>query len=89
MCCVYMLCLYWSVYLAVFDVYCVHVCVVFTCCVFIIFIRTLDLGFEKDLTVILNALNSGGCPRQNVLLSATLTEGKQDPHIWGCRDPCT
>lgn len=37
--------------------------------------RTLDLGFEKDLTVILNALNSGGCPRQNVLLSATLTEG--------------
>lgn len=37
--------------------------------------RTLDLGFEKDLTVILNALNAGGCTRQNVLLSATLTEG--------------
>ncbi|XP_041956486.1 probable ATP-dependent RNA helicase DDX31 [Alosa sapidissima] len=37
--------------------------------------RTLDLGFEKDLAVILNALNGGGSPRQNVLLSATLTEG--------------
>ncbi|XP_048849385.1 probable ATP-dependent RNA helicase DDX31 [Brienomyrus brachyistius] len=37
--------------------------------------RTLDLGFEKDLTVILNALNASGPPRQNVLLSATLTEG--------------
>ncbi|XP_064210580.1 probable ATP-dependent RNA helicase DDX31 [Anguilla rostrata] len=37
--------------------------------------RTLDLGFEKDLTVILNALNATGPARQNVLLSATLTEG--------------
>ncbi|KAM6954519.1 ATP-dependent DNA helicase DDX31 [Aplochiton taeniatus] len=37
--------------------------------------RTLDLGFEKDLTVILNSLNSTGPPRQNVLLSATLTDG--------------
>ncbi|XP_069039565.1 ATP-dependent DNA helicase DDX31 isoform X2 [Lepisosteus oculatus] len=37
--------------------------------------RTLDLGFEKDLTVILNALNAAGAQRQNVLLSATLTEG--------------
>ncbi|XP_062873694.1 probable ATP-dependent RNA helicase DDX31 [Trichomycterus rosablanca] len=37
--------------------------------------RTLDMGFEKDLTVILNALNAGGSTRQNVLLSATLTEG--------------
>ncbi|XP_016409663.1 probable ATP-dependent RNA helicase DDX31 isoform X2 [Sinocyclocheilus rhinocerous] len=37
--------------------------------------RTLDLGFEKDLTVILNALNATGLARQNVLLSATLTEG--------------
>ncbi|XP_031426699.1 probable ATP-dependent RNA helicase DDX31 [Clupea harengus] len=37
--------------------------------------RTLDLGFEKDLAVILNALNAGDSPRQNVLLSATLTEG--------------
>lgn len=38
--------------------------------------RTLDLGFEKDLTVILNALNAAGSSRQTVLLSATLTEGK-------------
>ncbi|XP_056275071.1 probable ATP-dependent RNA helicase DDX31 [Pseudoliparis swirei] len=37
--------------------------------------RTLDLGFEKDLTVILNSLNSAGPSRQNVLLSATLTHG--------------
>ncbi|XP_030579449.1 probable ATP-dependent RNA helicase DDX31 [Archocentrus centrarchus] len=37
--------------------------------------RTLDLGFEKDLTVILNSLNSTGPARQNVLLSATLTNG--------------
>ncbi|MCI4392812.1 hypothetical protein PGIGA_G00150280 [Pangasianodon gigas] len=37
--------------------------------------RTLDLGFEKDLTVILNALNAAGSTRQTVLLSATLTEG--------------
>uniref|UniRef100_A0A8D3C9W6 ATP-dependent RNA helicase n=1 Tax=Scophthalmus maximus TaxID=52904 RepID=A0A8D3C9W6_SCOMX len=37
--------------------------------------RTLDLGFEKDLTVILNSLNSAGERRQNVLLSATLTHG--------------
>lgn len=37
--------------------------------------RTLDLGFEKDLSVILNSLNSSGPPRQNVLLSATLTDG--------------
>lgn len=34
------------------------------------------MGFEKDLTVILNALNAPGLARQNVLLSATLTEGK-------------
>ncbi|XP_034025517.1 probable ATP-dependent RNA helicase DDX31 [Thalassophryne amazonica] len=38
--------------------------------------RTLDLGFEKDLTVILNSLNSSVPKRQNVLLSATLTNGK-------------
>uniref|UniRef100_UPI003AAAE3BA ATP-dependent DNA helicase DDX31-like n=1 Tax=Centroberyx gerrardi TaxID=166262 RepID=UPI003AAAE3BA len=37
--------------------------------------RTLDLGFEKDLAVILNSLNSTGPSRQNVLLSATLTHG--------------
>lgn len=42
----------------------------------LVFGRTLDLGFEKDLTVILNALNAGGSARQTVLLSATLTEGK-------------
>ncbi|TEA29650.1 hypothetical protein DBR06_SOUSAS510241 [Sousa chinensis] len=37
--------------------------------------RILDLGFEKDITVILNALNAECQERQNVLLSATLTEG--------------
>nr|XP_043882888.1 probable ATP-dependent RNA helicase DDX31 isoform X1 [Solea senegalensis] len=37
--------------------------------------RTLDMGFEKDLTIILNSLNSAGPSRQNVLLSATLTQG--------------
>ncbi|XP_062938439.1 probable ATP-dependent RNA helicase DDX31 isoform X2 [Cynocephalus volans] len=36
--------------------------------------RILDLGFEKDLTVILNAVNAECQKRQNVLLSATLTE---------------
>lgn len=38
--------------------------------------RILDLGFEKDITVILNAVNAECQKRQNVLLSATLTEGK-------------
>ncbi|XP_069871014.1 ATP-dependent DNA helicase DDX31 isoform X3 [Dipodomys merriami] len=37
--------------------------------------RLLDLGFEKDITVILNAVNAECQKRQNVLLSATLTEG--------------
>ncbi|XP_061749749.1 probable ATP-dependent RNA helicase DDX31 isoform X2 [Nerophis ophidion] len=37
--------------------------------------RILDMGFEKDLSVILNSLNSTGPSRQNVLLSATLTHG--------------
>ncbi|KFZ59622.1 putative ATP-dependent RNA helicase DDX31, partial [Antrostomus carolinensis] len=37
--------------------------------------RILDLGFEKDIAVILNALNAERLTRQNVLLSATLTEG--------------
>ncbi|XP_072816462.1 ATP-dependent DNA helicase DDX31 isoform X5 [Vicugna pacos] len=37
--------------------------------------RILDLGFEKDITVILNAINAECQGRQNVLLSATLTEG--------------
>ncbi|KAJ3604345.1 hypothetical protein NHX12_029086 [Muraenolepis orangiensis] len=36
--------------------------------------RILDMGFEKDLTIILNSLNSTGPSRQNVLLSATLTQ---------------
>ncbi|KFO99144.1 putative ATP-dependent RNA helicase DDX31, partial [Calypte anna] len=39
------------------------------------FCRILDLGFEKDVAVILNALNAERAARQNVLLSATLTEG--------------
>ncbi|NWX40895.1 DDX31 helicase, partial [Steatornis caripensis] len=37
--------------------------------------RILDLGFEKEVAVILNALNAERETRQNVLLSATLTEG--------------
>lgn len=37
--------------------------------------RILDLGFEKTITVILNAINAECQERQNVLLSATLTEG--------------
>nr|XP_004485291.3 LOW QUALITY PROTEIN: probable ATP-dependent RNA helicase DDX31 [Dasypus novemcinctus] len=37
--------------------------------------RILDLGFEKDITMILNALNAECQKRQNILLSATLTEG--------------
>ncbi|XP_053551923.1 probable ATP-dependent RNA helicase DDX31 [Bombina bombina] len=37
--------------------------------------RILDLGFEKDVTAILNALNAQCQERQNVLLSATLSQG--------------
>ncbi|XP_053328379.1 probable ATP-dependent RNA helicase DDX31 [Spea bombifrons] len=37
--------------------------------------RILDLGFEKDITAILNALNAQCQKRQNVLLSATLSQG--------------
>nr|XP_033816524.1 probable ATP-dependent RNA helicase DDX31 [Geotrypetes seraphini]XP_033816525.1 probable ATP-dependent RNA helicase DDX31 [Geotrypetes seraphini]XP_033816526.1 probable ATP-dependent RNA helicase DDX31 [Geotrypetes seraphini]XP_033816527.1 probable ATP-dependent RNA helicase DDX31 [Geotrypetes seraphini]XP_033816528.1 probable ATP-dependent RNA helicase DDX31 [Geotrypetes seraphini]XP_033816529.1 probable ATP-dependent RNA helicase DDX31 [Geotrypetes seraphini] len=37
--------------------------------------RMLDLGFEKDVTVILNTLNKEHERRQNIFLSATLTEG--------------
>uniref|UniRef100_A0A8D1ICL8 ATP-dependent RNA helicase n=3 Tax=Sus scrofa TaxID=9823 RepID=A0A8D1ICL8_PIG len=37
--------------------------------------RLLDLGFEKDIALILNAVNAERPERQNVLLSATLTEG--------------
>ncbi|XP_018421259.1 PREDICTED: probable ATP-dependent RNA helicase DDX31 [Nanorana parkeri] len=37
--------------------------------------RILDLGFQKDVTTILNAINSQSQQRQNVLLSATLSQG--------------
>ncbi|XP_019365847.1 PREDICTED: probable ATP-dependent RNA helicase DDX31 [Gavialis gangeticus] len=37
--------------------------------------RILDMGFEKDVTVILNALNAESERRQTVLLSATLAQG--------------
>nr|XP_032832316.1 probable ATP-dependent RNA helicase DDX31 isoform X2 [Petromyzon marinus]XP_032832317.1 probable ATP-dependent RNA helicase DDX31 isoform X2 [Petromyzon marinus] len=37
--------------------------------------RLLDLGFEKDLTVILNRLEEQSPTHQNVLLSATLNQG--------------
>ncbi|XP_030647617.1 probable ATP-dependent RNA helicase DDX31 [Chanos chanos] len=49
--------------------------------------RILDLGFEKDLTVILNALNNDGPARQNVLLSATLTEGLSRLAAISMKDP--
>lgn len=39
--------------------------------------RILDLGFEKTITVILNAINAECQERQNVLLSATLTDGER------------
>ncbi|XP_054853897.1 probable ATP-dependent RNA helicase DDX31 [Eublepharis macularius] len=37
--------------------------------------RILDQGFEKAVTAILNAVNTNSEKRQNVLLSATLTDG--------------
>ncbi|KAM6431064.1 ATP-dependent DNA helicase DDX31 isoform 1-T1 [Liasis olivaceus] len=37
--------------------------------------RILDLGFEKAVAAILNAVNAASPKRQNVLLSATLTDG--------------
>ncbi|XP_054895862.1 probable ATP-dependent RNA helicase DDX31 isoform X2 [Poeciliopsis prolifica] len=37
--------------------------------------RILDLGFDRELTVILNGLNRTGPTRQTVLLSATLSPG--------------
>lgn len=40
------------------------------------------MGFEKDITVILNAVNAECQKRQNVLLSATLTEGELK-RSWG------
>ncbi|XP_066436270.1 ATP-dependent DNA helicase DDX31 isoform X2 [Eleutherodactylus coqui] len=36
--------------------------------------RILDLGFEKDITTVLNAVNTQSEQRQNVLLSATLSQ---------------
>ncbi|TRY93150.1 hypothetical protein DNTS_012845 [Danionella cerebrum] len=51
--------------------------------------RILDLGFEKDLTVILNALNATGLDRQNVLLSATITEGLSRLASISMKDPVT
>lgn len=47
-------------------------------------VRTLDLGFEKDLTIILNSVNSAASSRQNVLLSATLTHGKHRSRLTFC-----
>ncbi|XP_045323309.1 probable ATP-dependent RNA helicase DDX31 isoform X4 [Leopardus geoffroyi] len=49
--------------------------------------RILDLGFEKDITVILNAVNAERQQRQNVLLSATLTEGVTRLADISLRDP--
>ncbi|XP_071948400.1 ATP-dependent DNA helicase DDX31-like [Antedon mediterranea] len=37
--------------------------------------RLLDIGFEKDVAMIMNAVNEQSKSRQNILLSATLTEG--------------
>lgn len=53
----------------------------YLCC----FCRILDLGFEKDVAVILNALNAERETRQNVLLSATLTEGG----LWTDKGSCS
>ncbi|KAL0978958.1 hypothetical protein UPYG_G00178480 [Umbra pygmaea] len=49
--------------------------------------RILDLGFEKDLKVILTSLNDTGPARQNVLLSATLTEGLSRLASVSMKDP--
>uniref|UniRef100_A0A8C6WNC0 ATP-dependent RNA helicase n=1 Tax=Neogobius melanostomus TaxID=47308 RepID=A0A8C6WNC0_9GOBI len=51
--------------------------------------RILDLGFEKDLTVILNSLNSSGSKRQNVLLSATISAGVTRLADVSLNDPVT
>ena len=37
--------------------------------------RLLDMGFEKDISRVVLALDERGCQRQTVLLSATLTAG--------------
>ncbi|XP_044295918.1 probable ATP-dependent RNA helicase DDX31 isoform X2 [Varanus komodoensis] len=49
--------------------------------------RILDLGFEKAVAAVLNALNAGSEVRQNVLLSATLTEGVSRLASISLRDP--
>uniref|UniRef100_A0A8C4SB72 ATP-dependent RNA helicase n=1 Tax=Erpetoichthys calabaricus TaxID=27687 RepID=A0A8C4SB72_ERPCA len=51
--------------------------------------RILDLGFEKDVSSILNALNTSCQQRQNVLLSATWTEGVIKLADVSMRDPVT
>ncbi|XP_022106031.1 probable ATP-dependent RNA helicase DDX31 isoform X2 [Acanthaster planci] len=37
--------------------------------------RLLDMGYDRDVSLILNSLNEKCLQRQNILLSATLTEG--------------
>nr|XP_060613659.1 probable ATP-dependent RNA helicase DDX31 [Anolis sagrei ordinatus] len=49
--------------------------------------RILDLGFEKAVATLLTALNAQGPPRQNVLLSATLTQGISRLSAISLRDP--
>ncbi|KAM8934432.1 ATP-dependent DNA helicase DDX31 [Pelodytes ibericus] len=51
--------------------------------------RILDLGFEKDVTAILNSLNSQCEERQNVLLSATLSQGVARLADVSLHDPVT
>jgi len=43
--------------------------------VMIVKCRLLDMGFEKDISRVVLALDEHGCQRQTVLLSATLTTG--------------
>ncbi|CAF94976.1 unnamed protein product [Tetraodon nigroviridis] len=44
--------------------------------------RTLDLGFEKDLSVILNSVNSAASSRQNVLLVSPLSHRRLCSSLW-------
>jgi len=37
--------------------------------------RLLEMGFEKDISRVVSALDERGCQRQTILLSATLTTG--------------
>jgi len=43
--------------------------------VMIVKCRLLDMGFEKDISQVVSALDEHGCQRQTILLSATLTTG--------------